>query len=632
MGSHAGVANTIRVKSINPNVPKPLQKKLLRKKLIMIMGVQRSGTTALFEALAGAPGVSPRHESPSDEIYDDYFLRPEPEIRSVLHALPGTVLLKPVRESERRTPLEVAVEYRDYDLRLVWLYRDPVNVYHSYVRLGWSGDSPDQASWFAAHWAKRNADALSALDSCQKQLLFVSYDDLTNDSNLTSALAKELSICSSMSLRRDFSGGRKVLPASMQKIIDLPTAPVRKALAAARSIRPHLLTPTKASIFERLQKWFGASFRQGHKQAKATSILQSAEYSDFLNAADSGLLYRRWHLEGVLRSFPETGSYIAIGYEACRLLHANSTPFATGKLYTWQTRAQIAELDAFLAAHRPRIRRQVEDEIVAALSTAKSNDVSSCLAKLSDRLTAIWLGLPEKEIEICVRTLGRMSPLRVSESAQEWECIRPTIESSGLVSDLLGAGLLQPAEVADFFRETCLPLKALQVILENTLFSLMDQSEIMERVRTHPKLVRSVINESLRLNPIFLSMKRRLVRDVEVCGVVFAQNSEVDLLVGAANRDPKIFSDADAFALDRNAPPPFLLENESVPFMRLDDEACPIFNHLVFDAAGIVIENLLVLSRTLRFRKGCYAKFQLSSGNCVQKLFGVSFKLDGGHV
>lgn len=598
-----------------------------RKKLIMIMGVQRSGTTALFESLAGATGVTPRQESSGDEIYDDYFLRPEPEIRSALHALPGIVLLKPVRESERRAPLEVAAEYSNYDLRIVWLYRDPVNVYHSFLRLGWSGDSPDEASWFAEHWAKRNVEALSALDSCQKQLLFVSYDDLTNYPDLTSALAKALGIRSSSSLRRDFSGGRKVLPASMQKIIDLPTAPVRKALAAARSIRPHLLSPTKTSIFERLQKWFGASFRQDHNRAEATSILQSAEYSDFLNAADSGLLYRRWHEEGVLRSFPETGSYIAIGYEACRLLHVNSTPFATGKLYTWQTPAQIAEMDAFLAAHRPRLRRQVEEEIVAALSMAKSLDFSSCLVRLSDRLALVWLGLPEKEIEVCVRALGRMSLPGASESAQEWESIRSTIESSGLVSDLLGAGLLQPAEVADFFRETCLPLKALQVIVENTLFSLMDQSEIMQRVRNHPKLVRSATNESLRLNPLFLSMKRRLVRDVEVGGVGFAQNSEVDLLVGAANRDPKIFSDADAFALDRNAPPPFLLENESVPFMRLDDEARPGCNHLVFDAAGIVIENLLVLPRTLRVKKGRYAKFQHSSGNCVQVLMSARVML-----
>ena len=87
-------------------------------RLVMILGFQRSGTTALFDTLASAPGVSPRHEHADDDLYDDYFLRPEPQIRSVLAALPGTVLLKPVRESRRRSPLEVAKEYRDYDLSI----------------------------------------------------------------------------------------------------------------------------------------------------------------------------------------------------------------------------------------------------------------------------------------------------------------------------------------------------------------------------------------------------------------------------------------------------------------------------------------------------------------------------------
>ena len=33
-------------------------------RLVMILGFQRSGTTALFDTLASAPGVSPRHVRP----------------------------------------------------------------------------------------------------------------------------------------------------------------------------------------------------------------------------------------------------------------------------------------------------------------------------------------------------------------------------------------------------------------------------------------------------------------------------------------------------------------------------------------------------------------------------------------
>ncbi len=599
----------------------------LRKKLIMIMGVQRSGTTALFEALAGASGVSPRNEAPSDEIYDDYFLRPEPEIRSVLHALPGTVLLKPVRESERRTPLEVVAEYRDYDLHIIWLYRDPVNVYHSFVRLGWSANLPDAASWFAAQWSKRNMEALAVRRFLQKQLVFVSYEDLTAHPRLIVTLAEALGIHSLTSLRPDSSGGRKALPAPIQRIIDVKTARVRSTLAHARSIRPRRKLPPIADFFDNTRKRFIALIRKEGSPASPATILRPAEYADFLNATDPGPLYRLWRKAGVLRRSSETGNQVAIGYEACRLIYANSVPFAYEESVAWQTSERMNQLEAFVAERRPGLRRQVEDEIVSTLSSAKSSDVSSCLARLSDRLAVIWLGLPGKESEACVRALGRMSLPGASDFAQEWKTIRPSIESSGLISDLLYARVLQIENVAGFFRATCLPLTALHLIILNSLVALSNCSELMKRLRADPRIIRSAIDESQRLNPIFLSMKRRLVRSVEVGGAVLAQNSEVDLLVGAANRDPEVFADADAFNLDRDAPPPFLLESEDVPFMRLDASPRRGCNHLVFDVAYMVIRQILEDPRCLRVEPGSRAVFQLSGGSCLQGFLAARVSL-----
>lgn len=591
-----------------------------RKKLIMIMGVQRSGTTALFESLAGAAGVSPRQESSDDEIYDDYYLRPEPEIRSVLHALPGIVLLKPVRESERRTPLEVAAEYSNYDLRIIWLHRDPVNVFHSYVRLGWCGESPDEAQWFAAQWAKRNAEALAAATLLKKQLIFVSYEHLTSVPNLTTTLAEALGLHAWTPLRRDSSAGRRSLTPETQKIIDLQTSLVGAALKRMGSIQPRGGHFLKTQCLEGFQIRGGVSTGQDLIRNESATILSSEEYIDLLSASDLGALYHRWRKSGVLRQSAETGHYAAIGFQACRLLHDNSIPLSRNEPFAWETPERVADLEAFLEKRRGVLRRKVEDEVRVALSGAVTSDLSSCLAKLSDRLAVVWLGLPEKETEACAWAMWRMSRPGATEFPQQWEKILPAIESNGLVSDLLGADLLQPSEVADFFRETCLPLKALQLIVENTLLSLMDHSEIMQRVRTNPKLVRSAIHESLRLNPIFLLMKRRLARSVEVDGVVLPQNSEVDLLVGAANRDPEIFADAAAFVLDRKTPHPFLLENESEPFMRLEDEARPGCNHLVFDVARIAIEHLLADSRDLQVEKGCYTKFQMPDGNFIQAL------------
>lgn len=205
------------------------------KRLVMIMGFQRSGTTALFDTLASAPGVSPRHEHADDDIYDDYFLRPEPQIRPVLAALPGTVLLKPVRESQRRSPLEVAEEYRDYDLTMIWLYRDPVNVYRSWAAKGWVKWHPQGLS---QHWVTRNQKCLASRAALGDTLLIVRYEDLVTSAACVAALAGRLGLTVESTLRADSNAGRARVAADVQKEIDAATRATLEQLDHARSIRP----------------------------------------------------------------------------------------------------------------------------------------------------------------------------------------------------------------------------------------------------------------------------------------------------------------------------------------------------------------------------------------------------------
>ena len=203
-------------------------------RLVMILGFQRSGTTALFKTLASAPGVSPRHEHADDDIYDDYFLRPEPQIRSVLAALPGTVLLKPVRESRRRSPLEVAEEYRDYDLSMIWLYRDPVNVYHSWLEKQWV-TNPEG---IGQHWVSRNKKCLASQAALGDTLLIVRYEDLVTSAASVAALAGRLGLTVESTLRADSNAGRTRVAAVDQQAIDAVTRATLEQLDNARSIRP----------------------------------------------------------------------------------------------------------------------------------------------------------------------------------------------------------------------------------------------------------------------------------------------------------------------------------------------------------------------------------------------------------
>jgi hypothetical protein len=205
------------------------------KRVVMILGFQRSGTTALFKTLASAPGVSPRHEAADDDIYDDYYLRPEPRIRPRLAALPGMVLLKPVRESQRRSPLEVAEEYRDYDLSLIWLYRDPVNVYRSWLEKGWVKCRPRV---IGLHWVTRNQKCLDSRAALGDNLIVVRYEDLVAHPACVEDLAGRLGLAVQSTLRADRNAGRACVAADVQEKIDAVTGATLATLDNARSIRP----------------------------------------------------------------------------------------------------------------------------------------------------------------------------------------------------------------------------------------------------------------------------------------------------------------------------------------------------------------------------------------------------------
>jgi hypothetical protein len=205
------------------------------KRLVMILGFQRSGTTALFNTLASASGVSPRHEHADDDVYDDFFLRPESQVRPVLAALPGMVLLKPVRESRRRSPLEIAEEYHDYDLSMIWLYRDPVNVYQSWVEKGWAKGDP---RIMGQDWVTRNAKCLASQAALGDNLLIVRYEDLVASPACLTALAGRLGLSVASTLRADSNAGRTCVAADAQAEIDAITYTTLEKLHRVRSILP----------------------------------------------------------------------------------------------------------------------------------------------------------------------------------------------------------------------------------------------------------------------------------------------------------------------------------------------------------------------------------------------------------
>ena len=186
----------------------------------MVMGVQRSGTSALFESLAYDESLTPFNESIDSLIYYQYRLRPLPEIAPLLDATPGPVLLKPICETLHRSLEELVADHHDYDVRMVWIFRDPVNVFYSMHRQGWVPSFDITHPCYSSEWVRRNQLALQFQRSHPNQIVFIRYKDCATDPLIFRQIATWLGVKGRSVFRRDSNQGRRRLPPTEQQKID----------------------------------------------------------------------------------------------------------------------------------------------------------------------------------------------------------------------------------------------------------------------------------------------------------------------------------------------------------------------------------------------------------------------------
>lgn len=198
---------------------------VFRNKLVFVMGMQRSGTTALAETLGQDSRIHVEHESPGNDFYDNYFLRPEAEIRDKLWRIKRRVLLKPISETQRRSVEETLEEFADYGVRVAWIYRDPVNVWSS-MQVEFQLTEADRHGW-AWQWNQGNRSVLDALYGPHRErIALVRYEDLIAHRATYAALCRFLEIEERCNLfwRADANKGRRRLDDALQQAIEADCA------------------------------------------------------------------------------------------------------------------------------------------------------------------------------------------------------------------------------------------------------------------------------------------------------------------------------------------------------------------------------------------------------------------------
>ncbi|MBC8501286.1 MAG: sulfotransferase domain-containing protein [DPANN group archaeon] len=214
----------------------------MTKKIIMIMGVNRSGTNALRESLSNDSKVNAFNEHKNNEFFVDYYLRPKKKIRPLIHKSLRPILLKPINESRIRSVSDVLEEYKNYDVRIIWIYRDPVNVHQS--QKSFYNKPPRQypkykdVDWFIKDWNERNKSILFALKDYKKNIVIIKYEDIILSPSVFWNVCEFVEIKGKYLFRKDSLNGRKFLPEEVKAKIDEKTSSVLKNLDQNRTFRP----------------------------------------------------------------------------------------------------------------------------------------------------------------------------------------------------------------------------------------------------------------------------------------------------------------------------------------------------------------------------------------------------------
>lgn len=253
--------------------------------------------------------------------------------------------------------------------------------------------------------------------------------------------------------------------------------------------------------------------------------------------------------------------------------------FANDPIHAPIRRALLNQMGPKPTSELQPLARQVVHELLSELSGVAEFDLVADVAEpLTVRFWGALIGLDADEIAELAPIVRALTPLlsmdrtdeqsiRLNEAFERYGEIiergamrsltagrHPFVE--GLAAELAqikleddperagvvppNVGLLIAGNLFDGFHTAALAAA-------NTVFALSSRQEIMAQVRETPALLGGAIVEALRMEPPVIMLDRYVLDDAVIGGLTIPKGSQVVMMWGAGNHDPKVYPSPDKF-------------------------------------------------------------------------------------
>jgi cytochrome P450 len=159
-------------------------------------------------------------------------------------------------------------------------------------------------------------------------------------------------------------------------------------------------------------------------------------------------------------------------------------------------------------------------------------------------------GLPEER-----RHAAEIAATEFSDYLREIAASRREQPGEDLVSDLLRAELTEDEVVATAVLLLMAGHEATVNVIGNGVWALLRHPSQWQRLLEDPALVDAAADEMIRYDAPLQMFERTATEDVEIAGFRVAKGEKIAALLGAAARDPQVFTEPDRFDVGRTPNP-----------------------------------------------------------------------------